>query len=60
MALDGPRRGFLWVQKKHLNIEGSWDRFLTDFGTVSGGPGRPKQGFRLRVVQFFVILLILA
>ena len=38
----GLRAAFLRVLKKDLNLEGSWDQFLIDFGTVSGVAGGAK------------------
>ena len=44
----GLRAAFLRVLKKDLNLEGSWDRFLIDFGTVSGAAGGAKIVFSLQ------------
>ena len=44
-AFQGHRRRFFGVLKKHLNIEGSGDRFSIDCGRSSGSPGEAKMWF---------------
>ena len=58
-ALEGIWRHFSRVLKVDLNIEGSWDRFLINFGTVSGGAGEAKKRLSLETGYNFHISAML-
>ena len=58
-ASGGLRERFLRGSKKGLNIECSWKRFLIDFGSIFGCPGREKRWFRIGPASILALRAIL-